>query len=137
MHIMQRLAPALTLLTALALATATLDAAFGDKTVTLTDKDIKDAKVELAKGDKLVVKVASNKTTGFSWVVASKENDMLKWGKSEYQAPEKGKPGAGGTEIFTFTAEKAGEVEIEMHYKRSFEKDKEPAKTYKFKVTIK
>jgi inhibitor of cysteine peptidase len=130
----------------LALATSALVAltasarTFDGKTVTLTDGELKkaDLKVELAKGDKLVVSVASNKTTGFGWFVASKESEALKSaGKPEYLPPEKGKAGAGGTEVFTFTAEAAGEVEVELHYKRPFEKDKEPAKKYTFKVVIK
>jgi len=109
----------------------------GDKTVTITDKD-KEAKVELAKGDKLLVKLAANPTTGFTWVIASKEDAKLKAAdKPVYEAAEKGKVGGGGTQIFTFTATAPGIMEVEMHYKRTFEKDKEPAKTYKFKVTIK
>jgi inhibitor of cysteine peptidase len=122
-------------LTALAFAAA--GGQPGGKTVTLTDKDA-DAKVELAKGDKLVVKLAANPTTGFTWVIASKEDDKLKsTGKPTYEAPEQKAVGAGGTQVFTFTAEAAGAAEVEMQYKRTFEKDKEPAKTFKFKVTIK
>ncbi|HYV38180.1 MAG TPA: protease inhibitor I42 family protein [Gemmataceae bacterium] len=110
----------------------------GAKTITLTDKDA-DAKVELAKGDKLVVKLAANTTTGFTWVIASKEDDKLlkSSGKPDYVAPEKKAVGAGGIQVFTFTTEGAGMIEVELHYKRTFEKDKAPAKTFKFKVTIK
>ena len=56
--------------------------------------------------------------------------------KPEYVADQQSKAGGGGTQIFTFTAEAAGEIEVEMHYKRPFEKDKEPAKTYRFKVLV-
>jgi inhibitor of cysteine peptidase len=110
-----------------------------EKTVTITDKD-KDAKVELAKGDKLLVKLPANPTTGFTWVVASGESDTLRAkGKPAYEAADKDKKvvGGGGTQTFTFDAGSAGEVEIVLHYKRPFEKDKEPAKTYKFKVIVK
>jgi inhibitor of cysteine peptidase len=110
-----------------------------EKTVTITDKD-KDAKVELAKGDKLLVKLAANPTTGFTWVIASKEDDKLKSaGKPDYEPANKDKKivGGGGTQTFTFTAQAVGEVQVEMQYKRPFEKDKDSAKTYKFKVTIK
>src|SRR5437667_9262409 len=75
----------------------------GDKTVTITDKD-KDAKVELAKGDKLLVKLGANPTTGFTWVIASKEDDKLKSaGKPEYEPANKDKKvvGGGGTQTFT------------------------------------
>jgi inhibitor of cysteine peptidase len=114
-------------------------AAADEKTITITDKD-KDAKVELAKGDKLLVKLPANPTTGFTWVVASGESDTLKAnGKPTYERADKDKKavGGGGTQTFTFDAGSAGEVEIVLHYKRPFEKDKEPAKTYKFKVVVK
>jgi inhibitor of cysteine peptidase len=123
-----------------------------EKTVTITDKDkdvksetkdgktemIKGDKVELAKGDKLIVKLPSNRTTGFSWTMGSKESDVLKSaGKPEYEPGDKKAVGSGGTDVFTFTAGAKGDTEIELQYKRPFEKDKEPAKIYKFKVTVK
>jgi inhibitor of cysteine peptidase len=124
----------LLLLPAMIVAASPID----EKTVTVTDKD-KDAKVELAKGDKLLLKLPANPSTGFSWVIASKEDDKLKSaGKPDFEADKDKKvPGAGGTQVFTFTAQAIGEVEVEMQYKRPFEKDKEPAKTFKLKVTIK
>ena len=138
MNTTKTLGRALGALAALSLAlTAT---AAGGKTVTLADEDLKkeNVKVELAKGDKLQLKLAANPTTGFTWVIASKEDPALKSaGKPEYTADKKGKVGGGGTQVFTFTAEAAGETAVELHYKRPFEKDKEPAKTYKFKVVVK
>src|SRR5262249_44508767 len=83
---------------------------------------------------------AANPTTGYTWVVASKESDALKSeGKPTYEPADKEKKvvGGGGTQTFTFTATAPGTVEVEMHYKRPFEKDKEPAKTFKFKAVIK
>jgi inhibitor of cysteine peptidase len=109
-----------------------------EKTVTITDKD-KDAKVDLAKGDKLVVKLPANPSTGFTWVVASEKSDILKAPEKPMFEKDKNAKGvgAGGTQVFTFEATKAGKVDVEMHYKRPFEKDKEPAKTFKFTVTVK
>src|SRR5262249_53305235 len=138
MHATKTLGLALGALMAAALALTA--GAAGGKTVTLTDDDLKkdNVKVELAKGDKLQLKLAANPTTGFTWVIGSKDNPALKSaGKPEYTADKKGKVGGGGVQVFTFTAEAAGEADLEMQYKRPFEKDKEPAKTYKFKVVIK
>jgi inhibitor of cysteine peptidase len=121
-------------LLSLTVATSATD----EKTVTITDKD-KDAKIELAKGDKLLVKLPANPTTGFTWMIAKEADKLKSAGKPDYEPADKDKKvvGGGGTQIFTFTAQAAGEVEMELQYKRPFEKDKEPAKTYKFKVTIK
>ena len=138
MHTIRPFGPALAVLATLALAWTA--GAAGDKTITLTDADLKkdNVKVELAKGDKLELKLAANPTTGFTWVVGSKESTALKSaGKPEYVPDKKGKVGGGGIQVFTFTAEAAGEVDVEMQYKRPFEKDKEPAKVYKFRVVIK
>src|SRR5262249_27911725 len=120
-------------------------AALGDKKeekkgktvpVTVKDKD-KEGKVKLARGDTLEVRLPSNRTTGFSWQVAKIEKDRLKsQGKPMYEAPKKGLIGAGGTEVFRFTAEAAGKTELELVYKRPFEKDKPPARTYKLTVEI-
>jgi inhibitor of cysteine peptidase len=136
MPCLKRLAISFLLLAALAPAATCIET--GGKTVTLTDKDA-DAKVELAKGDKLMVKLEANPTTGFTWVIASKEDDKLlkSAGKPDYVAPEKKALGAGGTQVFTFTAEGPGMIDVELQYKRTFEKDKAPAKTFKFKVTVK
>jgi predicted secreted protein len=38
--------------------------------------------------------------------------------------------------VFRFTAEAAGKVDLELIYKRPFEKDKPPARTYKLAVEI-
>ncbi len=114
-------------------------AAADEKTVTITDKD-KEPKVELAKGDKLLVKLPANPTTGFTWLVAKGESDTLRSKeKPVYEAANKDKKviGGGGTQTFTFEAGQIGEVEIVLNYQRPFEKDKEPAKTYKFKVVVK
>lgn len=122
---------------ALALAIVACDfaACGGAKPIIITDKD---SKVQLAKGDTLALRLPANPTTGFSWTIAKNDDAKLKSaGKPEFEPPDKKVVGAGGTQIFRFTAEAAGEFELELHYKRPFEKDKDPAKTHKVKVTIK
>jgi inhibitor of cysteine peptidase len=131
-----RIAIVLAVLTTFCLGVKAMPAA-DEKTVTVAAKDT-EGKVDLAKGDKLLLKLSANPTTGFTWVIASKDSDKLKTdGKPAYEAAKKGAIGGGGTQTFTFEAAAAGEVEVELHYKRTFEKDKEPAKKYKLKVTIK
>ena len=143
----KRLTALLTLSAAAYLGLAALtaeSAALGDKekargktvTVTVKAKD-KEGKVKLARGDTLEVRLPSNRTTGFSWQVAKIEKERLKaQGKPVYERPKKPLPGAGGVEVFRFTAEAAGKSELELIYKRPFEKDKPPAKTYKLTVEI-
>jgi inhibitor of cysteine peptidase len=144
----KRMTALLTLSAAAYLGLAALtaeSAAFGDKekdpkgktvTVTVKAKD-KEGKVKLARGETLEVRLPSNRTTGFSWQLAKYDKDKLKsQGKPEYERPKKPLPGAGSVEVFRFTAEAAGKSELELVYKRPFEKDKPPAKTYKLTVEI-
>jgi inhibitor of cysteine peptidase len=144
----KRLTALLTLSAAAYLGLAALtaeSAAFGDKekdtkgktvTVTVKARD-KEGKVKLAKGDTLEVRLLSNRTTGFGWQIGKNDNDKLKsLGRPTYERPKKPLPGAGGVDVFRFTAEAPGKTELELVYKRPFEKDKPPAKTYKLSVEI-
>jgi inhibitor of cysteine peptidase len=108
----------------------------GPKTVTVTDKD-KDGKVTLGKGEVLEVRLAANLTTGFSWQLAKNDTDRLKpQGKPVYERPKEPRPGAGGMQVFRFTAEATGKSELRLIYKRPFEKDTPPAKTFKLTVEV-
>ena len=50
---------------------------------------------------------------------------------------KKGVIGGKAMTTFRFKAEAAGAGVLELHYKSPFEKDKEPAKTFKITVEIK
>jgi inhibitor of cysteine peptidase len=106
------------------------------QTVVVTDKE-NQTKVKLSKGDTLELKLQANPTTGFLWVVAKNKEEQLKQqGKTEFLKGDKKVIGAPTTQIYRFRAEKAGSSELELHYKRPFEKGKEPAKTFKVTVEI-
>jgi inhibitor of cysteine peptidase len=106
------------------------------KTVTVTEKE-KDTTVTLNKGDVLVVKLSIQGGTGYTWVVAKKNAAVLKpMGKPETEKPDKPKPGGSLTMVFRFTAEAKGTSDLEMEYKRPFEKDKAPLKTFKLSVKV-
>ena len=107
-----------------------------NKTVTITEKDT-DGKIKLSKGDTLVLKLPVQGGTGFTWVLAKNDKDKIKQiGKEETEKPEKPLPGARVMRVWRFNAEAAGTTELELHYKRPFEKDKAPAKTFKVILTI-
>jgi inhibitor of cysteine peptidase len=100
------------------------------------DKE-KSGKVKLAVGDTLEVRLPSNRSTGFSWQIARVAKGKLNpLGKPMYVQPKEPRPGAGGVEVFRFTAGAPGKSDLELVYKRPFEKDKSPAKTYKLSVEI-
>jgi inhibitor of cysteine peptidase len=130
--------------TALSLGLAVLVASTGlagnpqgkSKLVTVTEKD-KDAKVKLAKGDTLEIKLGMRSGTGFTWVVGKGDDAKLKpLGKPTTEKPEKPLPGGPVTQVFLFEAVAAGKVRLEMWYKRPFEKEKQPARKFDVSVTI-
>ncbi|MBI3408881.1 MAG: protease inhibitor I42 family protein [Planctomycetes bacterium] len=114
-----------------------------EKATTITNVDDKGKEksdggtMKLAKGAILNVKLQGNPTTGFSWGIDKNDKDVLApKGKYSYEPTKKGLPGGGGTFSFQFKAEKAGTSELELGYKRPFEKDKAPAKMFKVKVEV-
>jgi len=94
--------------------------------------------VELAVGQSLVVTLDSNASTGYSWSLAQNSDDsVLNETGNKYLAPQTTLVGAGGKEEWTFKALKKGTSSISMVYRRSWEKDTPPAKTFDLTVVVK
>jgi len=91
-------------------------------------------------GDVVSVKLKANRTTGYSWALASGKLDekILKSDGNEYKVDEHpaGMVGVGGNDVWTFTAVAAGKTEIVLGYARPWEKDKEPAEAFKLTVEV-
>jgi inhibitor of cysteine peptidase len=138
---MRHLKQALLLAGALALLTSSAGLADNegkdkDKAVTVTDKEDM-GKVTVPKGAALVVRLPITTGTGYTWVIARNNADQLKpAGKPTVERPARPVPGAKTTQVFRFDAATAGTSELTLEYKRPFEKDKAPAKTYKITVKV-
>jgi predicted secreted protein len=86
----------------------------------------------------LVLSLASNPSTGFSWKISAIDSTILKQaGEPTFKsAPDAaGKAGAGGTQIWTFDVKAAGSTPLALEYRRSWESDSVPA-AQTFRVTI-
>ena len=72
--------------------------------------------------DTLIVELAGNPTTGYSWSVASMDQDVLNLEDDDY-TPDlaERRIGAGGVYRFTFLAKRAGQTDIHLIYKRAWE----------------
>jgi predicted secreted protein len=106
-----------------------------DEVVTATDKD-SGRKINISVGGKLVFKLKSNPTTGFSWAVAKLSSVAIQQvGKAKYVPDPNPKVGSGGTDVFTFKAVKAGKATLTFTYQRAWEKNP-PVKKVAFEVTI-
>lgn len=94
------------------------------------------ASVEVAPGRPLVVSLKSNPTTGYDWAVVAAP-EALGDPESSFEAPDGGAEGASGRRRFTWTPSRAlppGEHALVLGYRRAFEGDKPPIKTYRLKL---
>jgi predicted secreted protein len=108
----------------------------GQKETMLTEK-ANNTTVRILKGEKLVIKLEGIPSAGFTWQVAKNNSEVLAFaGKVEI---EKAKPGVIGGKaylILRFTAKATGVSDVELYYRRPFEKDKQPEKIFKVKVEV-
>jgi inhibitor of cysteine peptidase len=120
----------------LALCLAVSARAGDDKKETvLTDKDNKST-VKIAKGTTLVIKLEGLPSAGYTWQVAKTNAEVLPYvGKVEIEK-KSDLIGAKVMMVLRFTPKAAGTSELELVYRRPFEKDVPPAKTFKVKVEV-
>ena len=105
-------------------------------TLTVTDQD-NGGIVHIPVGEFLVVRLASNATTGYSWSLVTDDSRVLPSdGKPSYESPRSQLAGAGGAQVFRFKASRIGETILELHYRRPWEKNSIPAKVYRLTVKI-
>jgi len=91
--------------------------------------------VSLHRGDRLIVILPGNPSTGFGWAFASGDNHVLvQQGEPEFTRDSKAL-GAGGRYRFSFVAAANGEVPLRLVYRRPFE-TKAPATTFEVTVEV-
>jgi inhibitor of cysteine peptidase len=108
------------------------------KEVQLSDPD-NGAVVNLTRGGKLIIALASNPSTGFSWYLGERAEPGLELVDGpRYVPPGSTQPvlGAPGTEVFTFNATEVGTAQIVLEYRRSFEPDLPPSKTFRVTAEV-
>jgi len=92
--------------------------------------------INTKKGDKFLVVLESNPTTGYSWEVNVDSNYVQLDDKSFNSESSEGMVGVGGNETFNFTALESGNTEITFSYLRSWEKDVEPVEKKVYNIII-
>jgi inhibitor of cysteine peptidase len=92
--------------------------------------------VELAQGGTLVVELPSNPSTGYSWAVKG-DPAPLKLASSDYKQPDQpGKAGVPGVQRFQLQAAITGTSTLKLVYRRPWEKNVAPAKTFILTVNV-
>jgi inhibitor of cysteine peptidase len=106
------------------------------KTHTLDEKN-NGGSLEMAAGDQLEIRLVGNPTTGYEWMLKAVDESVLKpLGEPEYQS-ESNLIGGGGRYTFQLTALAAGDTQLELVYRRSFEPETEkPADQFSLTVKV-
>lgn len=105
---------------------------------TLTEKNNGDS-INLKVEDTVVIRLESNPTTGYSWILDEKtDTSIVSVVDSEYvqSGEDEELVGAGGHEIFTFKALTGGNTVIILNYERPWEEDEEPLETFEINISV-
>ena len=94
--------------------------------------------IAIDEGQVLTVSLPAQPGTGYSWQVATLDEDagLVAIGKPQFKKVGKVLPGGIEQQVFRFRATDAGAVHLELQYKRPWEKDSPPAKVYSVDVEI-
>lgn len=94
--------------------------------------------VTLAVGNTLTVKLGSNYSTPYRWMIDTKIGDptIVKQTGHEFMQPTSDALGAPGTEVWTFRVLRPGTTTIVTSYVSIVGKDTKPACTYTAEVTV-
>lgn len=107
--------------------------------ISLTEKN-GGKKVILQTGDRVIVSLPSNPSTGYSWsYLLSKRSLLGVMDKVAYHQDEASKSlvGSGGTETWKFKALALGSLKMTFSYARPWEKDVAPIKVILWNITVK
>ena len=94
--------------------------------------------IEIAAGGSFTVTLDSNATTGYSWELKGiSDNAVIEKTDNRYDAPTSGLMGAGGKEVWTFKALKAGTTTLSMEYSQPWEGGQKGANSFNLIVIVK
>ncbi len=99
------------------------------------DETANGGQVSLKVGETLVVALASNPSTGYSWEIAELDQLVLKLTKEDFKV-DSDLVGAPGTQLFFFEALKVGQTSLQIVYHRPWETGVEPTDTFSIAVQV-
>lgn len=114
--------------------TTTVEVSYHD----LLDQKNVSRQVSLVAGDTLRVVLASNASTGYQWTADAQISDRGVLTQTSHQtvAPTDAKPGAAGTEVWTFDAIKPGSATVTTSYGQPWPGGTKDAWTFSAAVSV-
>ena len=91
--------------------------------------------VRLHPGDRLVVSLAANPSTGYSWHVLRLNRSLVKLAGTRFIPRSPSSPGSGGTYVLSFRAVAVGTTRLRLGYVRSGPTDP-PAQNYVLTLVV-
>jgi inhibitor of cysteine peptidase len=110
-----------------------------ETTITLSEA-YNNQTIPLNAGDTLVVRLAANPSTGYTWEVKELDTAMLEQvGEPVFESADTPPDlvGAGGTLVLTFKVLQSGTTALTLIYHRPWETDVEPIQTFSVTLTVK
>jgi predicted secreted protein len=106
------------------------------RTITATEKE-NGRRLALHPDDILTLRLQSIPGTGYSWQISKNDARVMKpLDKPEYERQDKKAMGSVAYQIFRLKALAKGTDVLELQYKRVWEKEKKPLKTFRVTVQI-
>lgn len=117
----------------------------GDVPITVTYDEFSKQKtmvkdVDITNGNKIIVTLCSNKTTGFSWSEKAQISDpkVLEQTAHDWIEPKSdGRVGVAGNEVWTFKTLAKGKSTIYLEYTQPWTDGQKAAWTFKLNVNVK
>lgn len=100
------------------------------------DQGADHATIQLQVGQKMLITLPGNATTGFHWeLLPGSEPVLVQEGKTDYRA-EGETPGRGGNFRFLFRGAAPGTTSVQLVYRRAFEPGVPPAQRFEVGVVV-
>lgn len=103
---------------------------------TLTEQD-NGTDIDLKSGDELIVRLPDNPSTGFNWTVVGEPVPLKLQKSSFHHKTSNGKAlGSSGISVFQFMTTSRGIANLTLVYRRSWEYNVPPLKTFSVRVNV-
>jgi len=113
----------------------TMSAHADSTTLVLTESE-NGKTVQLPLGGQLVVRLPAQLGTGFSWAVVSRKGGALRVTEQRTESAGQLRPGGSEEQVFVFAPQASGSEDVELAYRRPWEQNQPPARTFRFSATV-